>query len=83
MAKLRKSVRRSRRRKSPKVVMVCSPMKKHKRKSKSKRRRSKSVRRKRRSRKDGCGKKDSGGCGKNDSGMKKDGCDYGFETDDE
>ena len=79
MAKLKKSVRRSRRRKSPKVVMVCSPMIKHKKRSKSKRRRSKSLRKKRRSKKrskrDGCG-------GKNDSG-KKDGCDYGFETDDE
>lgn len=78
MAKLKKSIRRSRRRKSPKVVMVCSPMRKHRKRSKSKRRRSKSLRKRRskkRSKRDGCG-------GKNDSG-KKDGCDYGFETDDE
>ena len=75
MAKLRKSLRKSRRRKSPKVVMVCSPMRKRKSLIKKSKRRSKSLRKKRsrkRSRKDG-----SCGCSNK---KDKDGCDYGFET---
>ena len=75
MAKLKKSMRRSRRRMSPKVVMVCSPMKKYKKRSRSRSKRKSKRRSRKRSKKDGCG------CEGKDSGIKKDGCDYGFEDD--
>jgi len=79
MAKLKKSMRRSRRRMSPKVVMVCSPMKKYKKRSRSRSKRKSKRKSKRRSRKRS--KKDGCGCEGKDSGIKKDGCDYGFEDD--